>query len=51
MTPESGGGQHGMSFDDFGGKFVCSNSDHLQQVLYEERYVARNPFCASPGPP
>lgn len=36
---ESGGAQHGLSFDDFGRKFVCSNSDHLQQVLYEDRYI------------
>ena len=32
---ETGGGQHGMTFDDAGNKYVCSNSDHLQQVLYE----------------
>lgn len=46
---ESGGAQHGMSFDDFGHKFVCSNSDHCQQVMYEDRYVARNPLLAAPG--
>ncbi len=46
---ESGGAQHGMSFDDWGRKFVCSNSDHAQQVLFEDRYVARNPFQAAPG--
>jgi putative membrane-bound dehydrogenase-like protein len=45
---ESGGAQHGMSFDDFGRKFVCSNSDHAQQVMYEDRYVARNPLFAAP---
>lgn len=28
-----GGGQHGMAFNAWGEKFVCSNSDHLQQVL------------------
>ncbi|MFM1769388.1 MAG: hypothetical protein RJA22_1917 [Verrucomicrobiota bacterium] len=33
LRAESGGGQHGMSFDAAGRKFVCSNSDHLQQVL------------------
>ena len=32
---ETGGGQHGMTFDDAGNKYVCSNSDHLQQVLFE----------------
>ncbi len=33
---ETGGGQHGMSLDDVGRKYVCSNSDHLQQVLFDE---------------
>jgi len=42
------GGQHGMSFDDWGRKFSCSNSDHLKQVVYEERYLARNPWYAPP---
>ncbi|KAA5544519.1 c-type cytochrome [Roseiconus nitratireducens] len=44
----SGGGQHGMCFDDWGHKFVSSNSDHLQQVLYEDRYIARQPRLAAP---
>jgi putative membrane-bound dehydrogenase-like protein len=38
-----GAAQHGMAFDDWGRKFVCANSDHLQQVIYEDRYLARNP--------
>ncbi|HAM71625.1 MAG TPA: cytochrome C, partial [Verrucomicrobiales bacterium] len=38
IRPESGGGQHGMCFDNTGHKFVSSNSDHLQQVVYEDRY-------------
>jgi len=50
IWPESGGAQHGMSFDDWGRKFVCSNSDHLQQVMFDDRYLARNPFLSSPGP-
>ena len=46
----SGGAQHGMCFDDWGRKFVSSNSDHIQQVMYEDRYVARNKwFSASPA--
>ena len=47
---ESGGGQHGMCFDAAGRKFASSNSDHIQQVMFEDRYVARNPFLAAPGP-
>jgi len=46
---ESGGAQHGMTFDDYGRKFVCSNSDHAQQVMFEDRYVARNPLLAAPS--
>ncbi len=38
VRPESGGGQHGMSFDDWGNRFTCHNSDHLQLHLYEDRY-------------
>lgn len=36
MGAEPGGGQHGMSFDSTGRKFVCSNSDHLQQILFDD---------------
>ncbi len=45
----SGGAQHGMSFDVWGHKFVCSNSNHIQQVMFEDRYVARNPFFNAPS--
>ena len=48
LRAESGGGQYGMSFDNHGRKFVCSNSSHLQAMLYEERYAARNSFLAMP---
>ena len=44
----SGAAQHGMCFDDWGRKFVSSNSDHIQQVMYEERYIARNRFLRPP---
>jgi putative heme-binding domain-containing protein len=39
-----------MSFNDWGEKFVCANSDHLQQVMFEDRYAARNPYFAAPSP-
>ncbi len=48
MRPESGGAQHGMDFDRWGHKFVCSNSDHIQAVMIDERYLARNPYLAVP---
>ena len=50
ITPTSGGAQHGMSFDDWGRKFLSSNSDHIQLVMYEDRYLARNKYLAAPGP-
>jgi putative membrane-bound dehydrogenase-like protein len=40
----TGGGQHGMSFNRWGDRFVCSNSDHLQAIVFEERYMTRNPY-------
>ncbi|MBS0265439.1 MAG: c-type cytochrome [Planctomycetes bacterium] len=49
LQPVSGGAQHGMSFDDWGRKFVSSNSDHIQMVMYEDRYVARNRYLAAPS--
>lgn len=50
VLPTSGGAQHGLSFDRWGRKFVCSNSDHIQLVMFEDRYAARNPHLAAPGP-
>ncbi|HEX7446327.1 MAG TPA: PVC-type heme-binding CxxCH protein [Pirellulales bacterium] len=50
LSATSGGAQHGMSFDAWGRKFVCSNSDHIQQVMFEDRYLARNPYLSAPGP-
>jgi putative membrane-bound dehydrogenase-like protein len=42
FRPESGGAQHGLSFDDTFRKFVCSNSHHIQSIMYDLRYSARN---------
>jgi putative membrane-bound dehydrogenase-like protein len=50
MTAEAGGGQHGLSFDDYGRRFTCNNSDHIRLFMYEERYAARNPFYDMPPP-
>lgn len=50
MQAEAGGGQYGLSFDSFGRKFVCSNSDHLQMLLFDLRYAARNPAFPMPSP-
>jgi putative membrane-bound dehydrogenase-like protein len=46
---EAGGAQYGMSFDDYGRKFGCSNSDHLQFWVYDDRYAGRNPYFTLPS--
>jgi putative membrane-bound dehydrogenase-like protein len=50
VEPTSGTAQHGMCFDDFGRQFVCSNSDHIQQVLFDDDIAARNPSVTAPNP-
>ena len=50
IRAEAGGAQHGMSFDNVGQKFVCSNSDHIQQVVYPYRYLGLNPRLSALGP-
>ena len=45
----SGAGQHGMSMDNWGHKFVCSNSVPAQMLMYDDRYVARNPHLKAPA--
>jgi hypothetical protein len=48
LRAESGGGQHGLSFNSAGRKFVCSNSSHIQTLMYDERDAARNPYYTMP---
>ena len=50
MRAEGPTAQYGMSFDSRGRKFVCSNSDHLQVLMYDARYAGRNPHYAMPSP-
>ncbi len=45
----SGGGQHGMSFDDWGRTFVCDNSNPVHTLMYDGRYLARNPYVQAPA--
>jgi putative membrane-bound dehydrogenase-like protein len=52
MTIEatSGGGQHGMSFDEWNLRgFVCGNSEPVHLVMYDGRYLARNPYLQAPA--
>jgi putative membrane-bound dehydrogenase-like protein len=50
VAATSGGGQHGMDFNRWGEKFICSNSNHLQYVHFEDGYLSNNPYLAAPGP-
>lgn len=50
VVATTGGGQHGMSFNRWGDRFVSANSDHLQAIVFEERYLSRNPYQATPAP-
>ncbi len=45
----SGGGQHGMSMDDWGRKFTCGNSQPALGIMYDDRYITRNPQLAAPA--
>lgn len=50
LEPTTGGAQHGLTFDDWGNRFICHNSDHIIQVMIEDRYLARNPYLAAATP-
>lgn len=45
----TGAGQFGLTFDDWGNRFVCSNRNPLQQIVIENRYLQRNPQAAIPA--
>lgn len=45
----SGPGQFGLTFDDFGNRFVCSNRNPCRHVVLEDRYLSRNPDQAVPS--
>ncbi|MEX2288432.1 MAG: PVC-type heme-binding CxxCH protein [Planctomycetaceae bacterium] len=45
----SGGSQFGHSMDDWGNRFVCNNSDHIQHVVFANKYLSRNPYLGTPS--
>ena len=50
IAPTSGGGQHGMSLDDWNQRgFVCGNSEPAHLIMYDGRYLARNPYLQAPA--
>ena len=50
MRAEAGGGQYGLSFDSVGRTFLCSNSDHLQMLMFDLAYSGLNPAYSMPNP-
>ncbi|MHC4874908.1 MAG: PVC-type heme-binding CxxCH protein [Planctomycetota bacterium] len=50
LRAETGGVQFGHSFDDWGNRFVCSNSNHIRQVVYPTHYLNRNPDAGIGNP-
>lgn len=46
----SGGGQHGLTLDDWGNTFTCGNSDPCHHLVYDTRYLAKNPLVQAPPP-
>jgi putative membrane-bound dehydrogenase-like protein len=41
-----GNGQYGLTFDDYGRRFICSNRHPVLHVVLEPRYLQRNPHLA-----
>ncbi len=39
----TGVGQFGLTFDDFGNRFVCSNRNPCKHIVLADRYLKRNP--------
>jgi putative membrane-bound dehydrogenase-like protein len=42
----SGVGQFGLTFDDYGNRFVCSNRNPVIHAVLEDRHVKQNPLVA-----
>jgi putative membrane-bound dehydrogenase-like protein len=45
----SGFGQFGLTFDDFGNRFVCSNRNPAIHVVLENQFLKKNPLAAVPA--
>ncbi|HEX3149841.1 MAG TPA: PVC-type heme-binding CxxCH protein, partial [Gemmataceae bacterium] len=48
FTLTSGGGQHGMSIDDWGRVYVSGNSDPIHTIAYDARYLKDNTMVQAP---
>lgn len=45
-----GRGQFGLTFDDFGRRFICMNRLHVQHVVLPARYLRRNALLSTTEP-
>lgn len=43
LEPTSGGGQYGLTQNEWGDWFVNTNSQHLRHIVLDDQYLARNP--------
>ncbi len=44
LEPTSGGGQYGLTADDYQHWFTATNSQHLRQIVLPDHYLKRNPY-------
>ena len=44
LEPTSGGGQYGLTANDWGQWFVATNSQHLRHIVLPDHELRRNPF-------
>ncbi|MGH9370570.1 MAG: PVC-type heme-binding CxxCH protein [Vicinamibacterales bacterium] len=49
FEPAGGQGQYGLTFDDHGRRFICSNRHPVMHVVLEPRHLKRNPYLAFSG--
>jgi putative membrane-bound dehydrogenase-like protein len=42
--PSSGGAQYGLTFDDWGNRFISQNTQHLRHVVIQMQYLLRAPL-------
>jgi putative membrane-bound dehydrogenase-like protein len=45
----SGSGQFGLTFDDYGNRFICSNRNPAMHVVLEDYELKKNPLVAVPS--
>lgn len=50
FEPSSGPAQFGIAMDDWGNRFITSNSTHVRHVVFPWRYLRRNPFLVAGKP-